>query len=116
MPTAFVTTKQNSDPVMLSVNDHGSMSSSSIFLNGNWIKTIEEDVRNFFLGTNSGLKGNNVVVVTQVGRFPPDMETSTVDFYVDGAADVSPGNPMNSTKNFENGAPNVPHFMTYYFI
>lgn len=116
MPTAFVTTKQNLDPVALSVDDHGSMSSSSIFFNGNWIKTIEGDVNGYFLGTNLSLRGNNVVIVTQVARFPAGIDTSTVDFFIDGAADVNPDNPMTSEKNFENGAPNVPHFMTYYFI
>lgn len=115
MPTAFVTTKQNQDSITLSVNVHGSLASSSIFLNGHLIKTIDGNF-DYYLGTNSGLKDNIVVITTQVAKFPSSMISSTVDFFIDGAADVNPSNPMTSTKNFEDGAPNVPHFMTYYFI
>jgi hypothetical protein len=116
MPTAFVTTKPNHDSLTLSVDAKGSMASTSIFLNGNWIKTIDGSFNNYYLGTNSGLKGNNIVITTQVARFPATLESSTVDFFIDGAAGVDPNNPMTSTKEFQTGAPNVPHFMTYYFI
>ena len=116
MATGFVTTKANQDPITLSVSAHGAMASTSIFLNGHWIKTIEGDFKDFYVGTNSGVKGNNLVLTTQVARFPGNLNSSTVDFYIGGAADVQPDNPTTSNKNFQNEAPNVPHFMTYYFI
>jgi hypothetical protein len=116
MPTGFVTTKPNHDSVLLSVDAHSSMVSTSIFINGNWIKTIDGSFNDYYLGTNVGLKGNNIILTSQVARFPSSMTSSTVDFYIDGAASVDPSNPITSTKDFQNSAPNVPHFMTYYFI
>lgn len=116
MATAFVSTKPNQDSITLSVDVKGSMASTSIFLNGHWIKTIDESFNDYYLGTNSGLKDNNIVITTQVSRYPASMNSSTVDFYVDGAANVDPANPVISIKDFQDGAPNVPHFMTYYFI
>jgi len=115
MPTAFATTIQNQEAITLSVNVNESLASTSIFLNGNLIRTIHGGFSSFYLGTNSSLKDNVVVVTTQVAKFPADMHSSTVEFSIEGAADVNPNNPMISVKEFQN-APNVPHFMTYYFI
>lgn len=115
MATSFVSTKPNQDSITLSVDVKGSMASTSIFFNGNWIKTIDGSFNDYYLGTNLGLKGNNIVITSQVARYPANINTSTVDFYINGAANVEPNKPVTSNEDFQDDAPNVPHFITYYF-
>ena len=116
MPTAFVTTKNNNDSVFLSVDTHGLRASSSIFLNNHFIGTFADSFNNLFLGTNLGLKDNVITITTQVFRIPPELTESTVDYRIDGAANVVPDNPMSSSKNFQENSPIVPHNMVYFFI
>ena len=115
MNTEFVTTKPNQDSITLSVDVKGRQASTSLFLNGNLIKTLDDNFSQF-LGTNQGLRGNNLLVVTQVARWPADLQSCRVDFLIEGAADVQADNPVISNENFNNGASNVPHVVNYYFI
>lgn len=116
MSTVLVTTKDNHDSITLSVDVHDMKATTSIFLNNMLIKTIEGSFSDFFLGTNQGLNGNAVTVTTQVFRFPPEAETSSVDYILNGAAEVKPDNPVNSSKPFIDGVPLASHFMSYFFV
>jgi hypothetical protein len=116
MPTAFVTTLDNDDSITLSVDTNGLRASTTIFLNHHLVKTLDNSFKDFFLGTNKGLKNNIVTINTQVFRSPPTLDESTVSFFIDCAGSVEPDNPTVSTKKFSDGVPLLPHFMVYNFI
>jgi len=116
MPAAFVTTKENDDSITISVNTNGFRASTSIFLNHNLIKTIDDEFEDFYLGTNRGLKNNVISITTIVFKYPTDATKSEVTYLLTGAADVQPENPVTSTQPFVEDVPAVPHFMVYYFI
>lgn len=116
MATSFVTTKPNSDSIFLSVDTSDMRASTSIFQNGHLVKTLDDSFGNFYLGTNASLKSGVIVVATQVFHFPASATTSNVVFTITGAADVEPTNPYTSTQTFQDGAPTVPHLITFYFL
>ncbi len=115
MPTNFVTTKDNFDSIELSVNTNGMKASTTIMLNGTVLKTINNSFSDFFIGTNKGLNGNHLIITTTVFHYPSDIVSSTIDYNLTGAADVTPNNPDSSTRNFIEASPYITHYMEYYF-
>jgi len=115
MPTANVLTKDNQDSVFLTVDAHGNRSETVIFINNHQIDIRGKDLNHFFLGTNVGLKGNTVTIITHVLRVPAELTHSKVSFTIDGVKKVIQGNPIHSDEAFPDGAPSVPHVMTYIF-
>jgi hypothetical protein len=120
MKTIFVTTRNNNDSVLLSINPNGLQCISNIFLNGNVIKTVEGPFNNYYLGTNLGLKGNRIMVSSHVANYPAGQNESNVTCLIDGIADTespdtNPSNPATSTKEFGTN-PYVDHFVSYVFL
>lgn len=113
MSTAIVKTTDNNDNILLSVDTDGSRAETAIFISNHQINTSGKSMTDFFLGTNRGLKGNVITIVTQVLRFPADNPSSVVTFTLKGAVDVA---PAISRKDFPEGAPMIPHVMTYFFV
>ncbi len=78
-------------------------------------KIINNSFSDFFIGTNKGLNGNHLIITTTVFHYPSDIVSSTIDYNLTGAADVTPNNPDSSTRNFIEASPYITHYMEYYF-
>jgi hypothetical protein len=115
MATNFVTTKDNYDSIYLSVDVQGLKASTTLSLNGNVIKTVNDSFQNEFIGTNKGLNGNHLTITISVFRYPADLPSTTIIYNLTGAANVSPNNPDSPSKNFIDSSPFVTHYMEYYF-
>ncbi|MBL7911966.1 MAG: hypothetical protein JNJ41_12985 [Bacteroidia bacterium] len=110
---ALIKTKKDNSPITLSVTiKYGHYGTTTINLNGNPIKTIGGNFKDFVLGTNNSLKHNTISVVTSVLVTNAELNTE-VEFDVVGGE-----NSDKDTSNIkaDNNVNYVPHYNGYTFI